>query len=131
MADVREALRAHRARAGMSLSDLAGATGVSRPYLVRLENDANANPSLDVLYRIAQALDVTIAELIGRPSMTIEDHGLEIPATLRAYADEVALPAQELRMLASIRWRKGEEPKTPERWRFVRDSLRASRTLDP
>jgi hypothetical protein len=63
--------------------------------------------------------------------MTIEEEGLEIPPTLRAYADEVSLPAQELRMLASIRWRKGEEPKTPERWRFVRDSLRASRTLDP
>lgn len=130
MPDIRQSLRKHRARAGLSLAELSGVTGISRPYLVRLENDDEANPSLDVLHRLAEALDVTIAELVGRPSVTIDADSVEIPATLRAFADQVALPRQELLTLASIRWRRGEEPHTIERWRFVRDSLRASRTLD-
>src|SRR4051812_45025063 len=123
MADFRESLRKQRARAALSLTDLSSVTGISRPYLVRLENDPEANPSLDVLHRLAEALDVTIAELLGRPAITIDAESLDIPSTLRAYADEVGLPRQELLTLASIRWRRGEEPQTTERWRFVRDSL--------
>ncbi len=130
MPDFRQSLRTHRSRSGLSLARLSGATGISRPYLVRLENDDDANPSLDVLHRLAEALDVTVAELIGRPAMTVDADALVIPSTLRAFADEVSLPRQELVMLASIRWRRGEEPQTIERWRFVRDSLRASRALD-
>ena len=34
-------------------------------------------------------------------------------------------------MLASIRWRKGDEPRSEERWRYVHDSLRVSKALDP
>jgi transcriptional regulator with XRE-family HTH domain len=130
MADFRRSLKKHRARAGLSLAELSSATGISRVYLVRLENDSEANPSLDVLHRLADALDVTIAELVERPSVTIDADSIDIPSTLRAYADEVGLPRQELLTLASIRWRRGEEPQTVERWRFVRDSLRASRTFD-
>jgi transcriptional regulator with XRE-family HTH domain len=130
MADFRQSLRKQRARAGLSFAELSSVTGISRPYLVRLENDSDANPSLDVLHRLAEALDVTIAELVGRPAVTIDTDSIEIPSTLRAYADEVGLPRQELVTLASIRWRRGEEPQTTERWRFLRDSLRASRTFD-
>ena len=123
-------LKLQRARAGSSLADLAESTGISKTYLVRLERDETANPSLDVLRRIAQALDTTVADLVGAPSMQFDEDEATVSPALRAFADEVELPTRELQMLASIRWRKGEEPKTSARWRYVLDSLIASRSLD-
>lgn len=123
-------LKHQRARAGLSLAEVAEATGISKTYLVRLETDPEANPSLDVLRRIALALDTTVADLIGAPPLGIDEQEISIPASLRAFADEVELSTTELRMLASIRWRKGEQPRTSARWRYVLDSLRASRSLD-
>lgn len=45
-------------------SDLARNSGISRAYLSELENGRKTNPSTDVLIRIANALNVNIAELI-------------------------------------------------------------------
>jgi transcriptional regulator with XRE-family HTH domain len=114
----------------MSLADVAEATGISKTYLVRLETDPDANPSLDVLRRIALALDTTVADLVGVPPIGLDEHELSISSSLRAFADDAGLSTVELRLLASIRWRKGEQPKSSARWRYVLDSLRASRGLD-
>lgn len=43
---------------------------------------------------------------------------------------QAGLTKREVDMLASIRWRKGEEPRTRGRWRYILDSLRVSRTFD-
>jgi XRE family transcriptional regulator of biofilm formation len=123
-------LRAERTRAGLSHARLAQLTGLSKTYLVRLETDPSSNPSLEVLHRIADALDITVADLIAAPRVQFEAADASIPSSLRAFADQAKLSRRELRTLASIRWRKGEEPQTEERWRFILDSLRASRHLD-
>jgi XRE family transcriptional regulator, master regulator for biofilm formation len=123
-------LRGERRRAGLSHARLAQLTGLSKTYLVRLETDPASNPSLEVLHRIADALDVTVADLVGTPRVQFEPGDAPIPPSLRAFADQAELSQRELRTLASIRWRKGEEPQTQERWRFILDSLRASRQLD-
>lgn len=123
-------LREERQRAGLSLARLAEISGVSRTYLLKLETDEASNPSLEVLRRLADALDITVADLLGTPRMEFDLGDVELPQSLRAFADETGLAPKELRMLASIRWRKGEEPKTSDRWRFILDSLRASRQLD-
>ena len=122
-------LRSERTRSGLSHARLAQLTGLSKTYLVRLETDPASNPSLEVLHRIADALDLTVADLVGA-RVQFEPDDAPIPPSLRAFADEAKLSQRELRTLASIRWRKGEEPQTPERWRFILDSLRASRQLD-
>jgi transcriptional regulator with XRE-family HTH domain len=123
-------LRRQRERLNLSLMELADAAGVSKTYLLRLETDQDANPSLDILRRMADALDTTIADLVGGPAVRFRADEAEIPASLRAFADEVKLTEREFELLASIRWRKAEEPQTSERWRYILDSLRASRTLD-
>jgi transcriptional regulator with XRE-family HTH domain len=128
--DLGQRLKRQRGRARLSLAELAQSTGISKAYLVRLESDPVANPSLDILRRIALALDTTVADLVGAPSLQFAAEDAAIPASLRAFADDVGLPSRELQTLASIRWRKGEEPKTAARWRYVLDSLRASRSLD-
>jgi transcriptional regulator with XRE-family HTH domain len=129
-ANARDRIRQARRRTGLSLAQLAGMTGLSKSYLVRLETDPTSNPSLEVLRRIADALDITIADLIGAPKLEFSVEDADVPPALRAFADEARLTKRELDMLASIRWRKGEEPRTRERWRFILDSLRASRTFD-
>jgi XRE family transcriptional regulator of biofilm formation len=123
-------LRAERTRAGLSHARLAQLTGLSKTYLVRLETDRASNPSLEVIFRIAEALDITVADLIGIPRVQFDPHDAPLSPSLRAFADQVELSERELRTLASIHWRRGEEPQTEERWRFIRDSLRASRQLD-
>lgn len=122
-------IRTERERLGMSLSNLAEASGLSKAYLVRLETDPDSNPSLQVLVRIAEALDLTAADLVGRPRVTLAEEP-EIPTPLRVFADEAGLSQSEVRTLASIRWRRGEAPQTPQRWRYIYDSLRASQHLD-
>jgi transcriptional regulator with XRE-family HTH domain len=128
--DLGARIRRERKRAGLTLAQLSQSTGLSKAYLVKLETDRNSNPSLDVLRRIADVLDVTIADLIGSPKVRFAAEEARIPPSLRAFAEEHSLSTRQVETLASIRWRKGDEPRTSERWRYILDSLRASKTLD-
>jgi transcriptional regulator with XRE-family HTH domain len=122
-------VRSEREKAGLSLAQLARASGLTKAYLVRLENQGG-NPTIDALNAIAEALDLTIADLIGAPKLVIDSDELDIPASLQAYAAERNLSTADVRMLASIKWRRGQRPQTPQRWRFIHDSLRASESLE-
>jgi transcriptional regulator with XRE-family HTH domain len=130
MRRVGERVRREREKAGLSLSQLAEAAGLSKAYLLKVES-GTTNPSLRVLGQIADALDITVADLVGGLAVTFDVEEVEVPSSLRAFADEADLSSAEVRTLASIRWRKGDEPKTPERWRYIHDSLRVSRSIDP
>src|SRR6204780_995060 len=63
---VAENLRQRRKARGMSLDDLARASGVSRAALSQIET-RKTNPTVGVLWKIAVGLGVPIAELIGAP----------------------------------------------------------------
>src|SRR5437762_8111185 len=90
-------IKAERVRNGMSLSQVSELTGISKAYLVRLETNENANPSLEMLHRLAQAFDVTVADLLGRPRISFEPDVETIPPALRAFADEDHISVTELR----------------------------------
>lgn len=122
-------VREEREKAGLSLAQLAARSGLTKAYLVRLENQA-ANPSIEVLGRIAEALDLTIADLVGGPVIRYVGDAEEVPASLRAFAEQAHLSTSDLSMLASIRWREGERPQTVDRWEYVYRSLVMSRQID-
>ena len=61
---VADNLRRHRARARLSLSELAAAAGVGKATLSQIEA-ARANPSMETLWSIATALGVPFAELVS------------------------------------------------------------------
>jgi transcriptional regulator with XRE-family HTH domain len=123
-------IRAQRDRAGLSLAQLSAATGISKAHLVRLEK-RGGNPSLEILGRIAEALEVTIADLIGGAKLTYSSASdEEVPASLKAFASEMELSEDEVQTLASIRFRGGERPRSSQRWRFIYDSLNLSKGLD-
>ncbi len=57
-------MRARRHQRGMSLDELAEASGVSRAALSQIET-SKSNPSLGVLWKIAVGFGIPFAELIG------------------------------------------------------------------
>lgn len=122
-------VREEREKAGLSLAKLSAMTGISKSHLVRLETKPS-NPSLGVLTRIADALDLTVADLLKGPKLTFRPEGEDaIPPSLQRYADEANLTSGEIQTLASIRFRDGV-PRTTERWRYIHESLRLSKPLD-
>ncbi len=53
-------LKKHREAQGLSLSEVAERSGVDRSAISRLENGQYLNPTVDTLYRYAQAIGAEI-----------------------------------------------------------------------
>ncbi len=121
-------MRGFRKDRGMSLSDLATSAGVSKSHLSVIENGAGARPGAAILHKLAVALGVTLADVLGREvrGQTPE----EIPASLLEFAKAQRLPQADVDMLASIVFR-GEQPRTAERWSFIYTAITTSASLDP
>jgi transcriptional regulator with XRE-family HTH domain len=66
---VAENLRSRRKARGMSLDDLARASGVSRAGLSQIET-RKTNPTVGILWKIAVGLGLPFADLIGEPANT-------------------------------------------------------------
>lgn len=121
-------LRHRRLAAGLSLSELAARAEVSRSYLWKAEV-GRSGLTVSALIAIAQALGVSACDLLrgeAATSATAEPGAITqllSQAELRASADEIE-------MLASIRWPQGP-PTTAARWSFVLQALRLSAALDP
>ena len=69
-----ERVKSLRGQRGWTLEQLSAASGVSRSMLSQIER-GNANPTLAVAYRIAQAFEMTLADLVdvplGRPKIDV------------------------------------------------------------
>lgn len=122
-------VRFEREKAGLSLAQLAETSGLTKAYLVRLENQTG-NPSVEVVAQIAEALDLTAADLLGGPVIRYVADEDDVPPSLRAFAEEADLSSSDLKMLASIRWRDKQPPQSTERWRYVYRSLLMSSEID-
>lgn len=68
LADVGPRLKRVRNRRGVTLTELAAATGISKSTLSRLET-GRRKPSLELLLPIAQAHQVPLDELVGAPEV--------------------------------------------------------------
>ena len=53
-----------RNKRGLTQIELSAQAKVAQPYLAQLESGFKANPSLDVLKRLAKALKVKVAKLV-------------------------------------------------------------------
>jgi transcriptional regulator with XRE-family HTH domain len=125
---IAERIKRFREDAGLSLSALAAKAGMSKGYLHRLEaGNTDTRPSGKTLYSLAEALGVTMSDLLGR--RLLGPARAEIPPELRAFAVEEELPEADVLMLASIEFR-GEAPRTKERWRYIYNAIETSRGLD-
>ncbi len=56
-------IKVRRVEMGLKQKELAKIAGVSIPYMARLENSRAKNPSMDVMKRVADALETTPQKL--------------------------------------------------------------------
>jgi transcriptional regulator with XRE-family HTH domain len=68
LAEVGARLRRARTQRGVTLTELAAATGISKSTLSRLEN-GQRKPSLELLLPLAQAYRVPLDDLVGAPDV--------------------------------------------------------------
>lgn len=95
-----------RTSKGMTLDQLAAATGSSKSYIWELENKNPPRPSAEKLAEIAQVLEVTTDYLIGREAVTLE--AAEDKAFFREYSKMPASTREKIRQVARL---LGSDPK--------------------
>ena len=111
---------------GLTLSELASLATVSKSYLSTVERGSGSRPGAAFLHKIAQALGVTIADLVGRRLVADSPNS---PPELQALASDRNLPARDVEMLAGIAFR-GAAPRTRERWEFIYNAIKSSAAMD-
>lgn len=106
----------------MTLEELSDASGLSKTYLWELENDAEGvkKPSADSLMKLVGPLRTTIADLLGRPTVQVDNEHVEISDSLQEFLDwmkktDRELSKDEVSDLAAMRFRGGQ-PKTRDDW---------------
>ena len=119
-------IRRLRTEQGLSLSELARLSGVSKGYLSQVERSPQARPSAATLFAVARALGTSVSDLFdGSDALEGEGSGSDLPPGLAEFAAEVDLPPADIEMLAAIRYR-GSAPRNKEDWRFIYESIRRS-----
>lgn len=91
-----QTLRAARLRAGLTVRDLAEATGLTSSTISRLENGQIASPRPEKLVRLASVLNLSIDDLYAGAGY-LAPHGLpELKPYLRAKYGLTGRPAEQL-----------------------------------
>lgn len=112
----------------MTLTELAKESNVSKGYLSEIETgEGETRVSGRKLYGIANALGVTMSDLLGQKLIVEQDD--VIPDSLRDFAKAHGLPQADVRMLAGIQFR-GDRPQTEERWAHIYSAIRSSEWMD-
>jgi transcriptional regulator with XRE-family HTH domain len=121
-------VRRFREERGLTLSALASTAELSKSYVSAIENGETPRPSGQTLYAIAEALGVTMSDLLGR--RLLSEVETDRPPSLEEFAREHHLPEADVRMLASIRFRGGQ-PRTKQRWAHIYSAIRQTEWMDP
>src|SRR3954467_3076650 len=107
-------LKEARDAAGLTLEELAQRAEVSKTYLWELEKDeaGEKKPSADILLRIANALSVTLADLLGLPTVRVKEQKAVLSKSLSEFRERMAdlgtpLSEADVQELASMSFRGG------------------------
>jgi transcriptional regulator with XRE-family HTH domain len=115
-------LREAREAAGLTLDELAVQAEVSKTYLWELEKDESGDkkPSAEILLRIANALSVTIGELLGLPTVRVKEKKTLLSRSLLEFSERMTglgnpLSEEDLQELAAMSFRGGR-PRSVDEW---------------
>ena len=111
-------VRDRRAEEGWSQEELARKAGISRNYLSQIERGVATNLSWQVVERL-----VTVLGLRSWEAFEEQWSQRNLPPGLTEFARETNLPADDVEMLAQIRYR-GKRPNTPEEWQLLYKAIR-------
>ncbi len=121
---VGQRIKRRREELKISLNQLSEKSGVAKGYLWELEDDKgekNVRPSADTLFKVAEALGTSAADLLGKkvkqPSI------IEVSDSLKSFAQKNNLPDSDVQMLAGIQFR-GEKPENEADWQYIYESIR-------
>ena len=120
--DIPARLNELRESKGFSVRALARMAGLSQPYLRQIELGIKSNPSAAVLQKLAVALGVTVADIMGTSVEIPEDSLKGIPKSLVEFARKkgkaAGLRQEDIEMLKGIHFR-GRRPKKAEDWELI------------
>ena len=111
----------------LTREEVAEAAEMSRANLYDLLAQKNRQPSVIRLVKLASVLDASLEELLGDPAGKPARASSGVIPDLQVW--DPSITSDELEMLASIRW-AGRRPASTDRWLFVLDALRSSRSID-
>ncbi|KAA1418138.1 helix-turn-helix domain-containing protein [Mumia zhuanghuii] len=114
-------IRTLRTDKGLSLTELAERAGVSKSYLSTVEHGTGSRPGVAVLHKLATALGVTLADILGRVVQSTPTT-VDVPESLQEFAEANNLPQVDIDMLAGIKFR-GDAPRTAARWQFIYNAI--------
>ncbi len=132
MAHVGARIRALRTEKEITLPALAELAGISKGLLFKIETDADSNPSISTLHKIAESLDVTISDLLETTRVTVKrvapDEGADwrkkLIAAFKALGKEP--DPTILNSLQLLRNRKAAKRDDLEHWKFLYTSIENS-----
>jgi XRE family transcriptional regulator, master regulator for biofilm formation len=77
---VGEALKRYREERGMTINELSHLAGISKSYISSIERGLQKNPSIKVLQKLADTLDISLSQLLEfkRDSAEIDDEWLQL-----------------------------------------------------
>ena len=128
--DLASNIKKYRELRGLSLPELARRAEVSKAFLWEMESGNAKRPGAETLFRIAAALGVTMAHLMGKEPAVSAVPGIEpeVNEGLRAFINErrrqgQPLEADEIHSLSLVQL-KGGRPQTKEQWALVYGMLK-------
>jgi transcriptional regulator with XRE-family HTH domain len=94
--DLGRRIRARRQLRGLTLKELSDRTGLSLPYHSDIERRGDANPTLETLNIIADALEIPLVQLLGGDAPGSQPLSISLQRFIRSddFAERVARLAQ-------------------------------------
>jgi XRE family transcriptional regulator, master regulator for biofilm formation len=132
MRNLGERVRTLRTEKHITLPRLAEKANLSKGLLSKLENNEESNPSIDTLFQIAEALEVTLADILETESAQVKrivpekqpDWQKGLISYLRNHGKE---PDQDiLNAMYALRNRKAAKNADLEQWKFLYTSIENS-----
>lgn len=88
-------LKELRIRNNKSLQDVADAVGISKAHVWNLEKGESANPSMDVLVKLAGLFRVSVSDLVGENPNAANEQ----PELVALYRELKTLPEADRKMI--------------------------------
>jgi transcriptional regulator with XRE-family HTH domain len=127
-----ERIRTWRTEKNMTLPALADRAGLSKGLISKLENNEDSNPSLSTLYKIAEALEITVADILETEQAQLKRIiPEEQPFWQKGLVEYLTSQGRQLdpdilNALYVLRNRKAHETDDLERWKFLYQSIENS-----
>ena len=123
--DIGSNIKKYREMRGLTLPELAERAAVSKAFLWEIESGNSKRPGAEILFKIAEALQVTIAHLMGKEP-SVNSKALIEPEINQGLWDFISerkrqghpLDPEDIKSLSFVQLRGGR-PTTKEQWSLI------------